>query len=114
MNQAKMKPSVYERGILTYSTFNYIYKIMRAFTPCSKWPFRSCQPELSTKLSLSRLKPLPKFFLNLRSHPKRTSERGLANADTRVNFACKRANFADVGEGVKNCKILRTSFMDGP
>ena len=66
MNQAKMKPSVYERVtgielsltrfnvlktlhiyplndcplllILTYSTFNYIYIIMRAFTPALNSP----------------------------------------------------------------------------
>ena len=42
-------------------------------------------------------------------------EGGLANADACVNFACKKPNFADVGGGgVKNGKILRTSFMDGP
>ena len=35
-----------------------------------------------------------------------------ANTDACVNFACKRPNFADVG--VKNGKILRMSFMDGP
>ena len=39
---------------------------------------------------------------------------GLANAGAFVNFACKRTNFADVGERGKNGKILRTSFMDGP
>ena len=30
----------------------------------------------------------------------------MANADACVNFACKRPNFADVGEGVKNQTTL--------
>ena len=49
MNQAKMKPSGYERGILTYS--NSIHNNESVYHPLLDGPLE-VQPELSTKLSL--------------------------------------------------------------